>query len=590
VFAWGPGGVNTARGIYEEPSPQNGTITDFDEEAGTFTYFPNAGFQGLEVLEYKFSEPAIGTDTNGVWPYYEDVQYVDSNTAYVFIEVGAAVDANLIVDGLSEDEEDQNESVLLALNDDDDNANTREDVDELRGPIANEDDLVMVELATWLRTDAHDEDFLATLSTSGGIRIWASEGKGEQIIPGTQWEPNEIPERVYVEGISAGLASLTLSISGPWTALYEGMVTPNFYTYYDPPYVWPAHASTSAQDTVQFNVGGPNLTAYRPMQGPNNYAPFSRTAVAEADEESETLGPGIRLNTDHDNGDQQVQDRQLIGSTIPNENDLIEINVVGSPGMNNLVLEVPEELALYLYHSKGTIIEVDEQTRRTAPFNYDVYGGGTKLFVEWASVDHGTADLKFIDADTETVLDTLTFHTFEGIVVGLSGQDWAGAVNIFENGMLDVSKELYKRGFDVRYYNQDQVQVYPVGSGPVYDEIVHSINEQGVEHVGLFGHSHGGGAVFGLARRLANQGDVGSYQLDVTAYVDAILKGSGGSERRLPVATEHHVNFYQTRRNPPVNGHKTDRESDYSPVESPIGYDVNEQLGWTDPEGNPLDL
>jgi hypothetical protein len=67
--------------------------------------------------------------------------------------------------------------------------------------------------------------------------------------------------------------------------------------------------------------------------------------VDAKDEESTTLGPGIRLNWDHDNGNSGVQDRILIdGTAIDDENDLIEVRVEQTSGIGNLVLEVPSPL------------------------------------------------------------------------------------------------------------------------------------------------------------------------------------------------------------------------------------------------------
>lgn len=55
------------------------------------------------------------------------------------------------------------------------------------------------------------------------------------------------------------------------------------------------------------------LTVYRPQHGAG-YAPFARTAVAGADEESETLGPGIRIN-DPNNPD--VEPEELAATHAP---------------------------------------------------------------------------------------------------------------------------------------------------------------------------------------------------------------------------------------------------------------------------------
>jgi hypothetical protein len=108
-------------------------------------------------------------------------------------------------------------------------------------------------------------------------------------------------------------------------------------------------------------------------------------------------------------------------------------------------------------------------------------------------------------------------------------------------------------------------------------------------HVGLFGHSHGGGAVFELARRLDdNRAEIGTFQLDVTGYVDAIQQGFQEARTYLPKDSQYHVNYYQTE-SWYAKGGKTRHYWNATPLPNPIGFDVNEDLGWTNPrDGKPL--
>jgi hypothetical protein len=73
------------------------------------------------------------------------------------------------------------------------------------------------------------------------------------------------------------------------------------------------------------------------------------------------LGAGIRLNWDHDNGNESIQDRLLIETTaIPDENDLIEVRV-DAIGAMNLILEVDWWMSLFWNHTGGT----PDRTHRT---------------------------------------------------------------------------------------------------------------------------------------------------------------------------------------------------------------------------------
>ena len=343
---------------------------------------------------------------------------------------------------------------------------------------------------------------------------------------------------------------------------------------------------TQAAAAQPMRVGQGNLTAYRPMQGPNSYGVFGATAVQEVHEADDALGPGIRLNTDFDNGG-ATQDRLLGGSTIGNENDLIQIVIEPVANGHDWVLVVGDDLAVFPAYSMGTQIFVDGTTHRTDPLAFP--DGHLTLFVEWATPGHGGATIDLLDATTNTVHDTLVFHTFQGIVIGLSGQDFWGMVDSFENGVLDIARGLYERGYDARYHNHNDVNaVWSAGSGPVYDEIVRSIQQQGVTHVGLFGHSHGGGGVFNLAYQLnVNRASIGTFTLDATGYIDAIEQFRRFPEKRYPVGSVSHINYFQRRLWPPARGYYTWLDANNVPLANPIGENVYD-LGWRDEFGDPL--
>ena len=149
---------------------------------------------------------------------------------------------------------------------------------------------------------------------------------------------------------------------------------------------------------------------------------------------------------------------------------------------------------------------------------------------------------------TSQVIDTLTFHTFKAIVIGLSGEQISdsGSSDALDNGMFTFSERLYDIGYDIHYFNEDEVGVF--GQGAAYDEAVAAVQDRFVNDIGIFGHSHGGGSTYLLANRLDDKRpEIGNFAVAMTTYVDAIVQGSVNPETRLPPSTQYHVNYYQRR-------------------------------------------
>jgi len=265
---------------------------------------------------------------------------------------------------------------------------------------------------------------------------------------------------------------------------------------------------------ASFTAGRANLTAFRPQQfhdssNPTNapiYAPFAKHSVAEVDELSTTLGPGIRINGDDDDMS-GTADRFESGFSIPLENDLIEVRVDRFPGQS-LVLATGTNLRVYYTYDKE--IPVPFQTSTISePLNF--VGNSVTVFVEWASAGHGTAQLLLRHATTMVNLDTLNFHTFHTAVVAFGGDTQVPADPVLDAknyGVFRTAIELYNQGYDVRMYNQEN-------TASAFDEIVNSINHQGYSNpndpldglngVALFGYSYGGGAVYEVSSMLADE-------------------------------------------------------------------------------------
>jgi len=290
-----------------------------------------------------------------------------------------------------------------------------------------------------------------------------------------------------------------------------------------PPYCTGASAATA------------NLTAYRPQHGAG-YAPFARTAVAEADEESATLGPGIRINAPGD-------------SDPAGEDDLIEVA---------LTLD-PPGAALALWRSSPALrvwLTRDRQPGSEIPFSGDKaddlpLGPGETaltLWVEWAAAEHGVAVLSVEPPLASVAKDTLVFHTFQSIAMALGGEGQAPSDPADPNaGTFVVAVDQYRRGYDVHMYDEDNVTAD--GSGAVYDEVVNAVQNRAVAQVAIFGYSHGGGSTYDLAERLdIFRAGIGVFEIEFTSYVDSVSNNSDvdvGQELRRPPSTLYHLNHYQ---------------------------------------------
>lgn len=111
---------------------------------------------------------------------------------------------------------------------------------------------------------------------------------------------------------------------------------------------------------------------------------------------------------------------------------------------------------------------------------------------------------------------------------------------------------LYEAGYDSYFFDEDDLDFWGIFgyrgySGPVIDEVDQALTKRYVTHVGVMGHSHGGGKVRILAEALEDREY--NYTLDITAYVDAIrvIQGytDGDAETIRPAKTKYHANFYQ---------------------------------------------
>jgi hypothetical protein len=230
------------------------------------------------------------------------------------------------------------------------------------------------------------------------------------------------------------------------------------------------HGNSPGSQGAEASPNESDLTAYRPQgvhhednpTGPIYDAPLAphiKTPVTEEDENSNTEGPGIRINTDDDNQN-GVPDRAEIGTAVPKENDLIEVKIERLPGTGNLVLSAGSRLQMWLHHDRTGLIESNE------PLNF--VNNESRVFVEWVDSNHGTETLTLIDEGTQTPLDSLRFHSFRSMVVifggntqnprdtdkdGRLGDQIKDGPN--REGIFDFASELYVTGWDVYAYNEE---------------------------------------------------------------------------------------------------------------------------------------
>jgi len=273
-----------------------------------------------------------------------------------------------------------------------------------------------------------------------------------------------------------------------------------------------------------------DLIAHRPV---TDYFNSAATVVPAANEESYTLGPGIRINGDDDNAN-GTPDYLDSGPLTSADNDLVQVDI--SAG----TLTFTDNLHVWTTQTKGQAIG-----------NGTLLSSGT-VWVEYASLTHTTDNTSAVMTltatdDSGTATDKLVFHSFQSVVIAIGGNSQNPAnVGDPNLGVFTIAANLYKSGYDVHMYWHSDVS--STGAGPAFNEVASAVKYRNVDYVAIFGYSWGGGATYELARGLQNDASLsGQYTLSYTAYIDAITHYSITSERRLPPGTQYHDNIYQRR-------------------------------------------
>ena len=362
------------------------------------------------------------------------------------------------------------------------------------------------------------------------------------------------------------VSTLNLGLPGiPWfitaTLRPEAKLQHAAVTYTNVPYLLISQYSAEAHgdeepasSTIRYDVSyapevpfipaEADMTAYRPMHGAA-YEPFNKTAVNDTpdangneDEESPTLGPGIRINPQGNVDDPLGED------------DLIEVTIKKDAGTDDLILERSSS-NLKVYNDPLGTSEIPFYGSHTAPLGL-VAPGIKTVFVEWAGSGHGTADLTVQACHDGAALDTLKFHTFHSIVVGLGGLFEEGIYN--DDGSIDAGTgkaafDLYKEGYDTFWYTHGNYE-------SARDEIITGLTDRGVQNVVMWGYSLGGNRLRDVAQSIVSAGYGSS--IKYTAYVDAIdfVLLAPWAERQKPPGSPKHDSFYQ-RIDPEIRGNST---------------------------------
>jgi hypothetical protein len=117
--------------------------------------------------------------------------------------------------------------------------------------------------------------------------------------------------------------------------------------------------------------------------------------------------------------------------------------------------------------------------------------------------------------------------------------------------MFPVSQRLYLNGYNIAYYETTPGSLDLINGRPAFPEMEMQIKNGAIRQVAIFGHSHGGGAVYNLSKLLNDRrASLGPFTLVVTGYVDAIEYDgifTSNSELRIPLGTTYHWNYYQPK-------------------------------------------
>jgi hypothetical protein len=305
--------------------------------------------------------------------------------------------------------------------------------------------------------------------------------------------------------------------------------------------------STSAatgSDTVKITAIDFGLTPYTPQT--QYIVPME---IPEANWKEN--GVGIRRNGDYDSGN-TLPDWSL-GTATSQENDLIRLDIAVSTATG---IE-------YKIRTSATAPNVrlwDSALKGGYPVHTvtsgSVVAASKTVYAEYTSSGNAAVTFELVAILTATgqelYTEEIVFQPFNSMIVVLGGEFQVpnDPVNSPGNhGIFDWAIARYREGYNVYMYDEDDCSGYGVGA--TYNDIVNSINNHRIQNIAIAGYSHGGGSTYGLSWRL-NENVAGrltditrSFNVVLTAYIDAVQDYTASPETRRPLLSQSHVNFYQ---------------------------------------------
>ncbi|MEM4302133.1 MAG: hypothetical protein QW570_08535, partial [Candidatus Caldarchaeum sp.] len=182
--------------------------------------------------------------------------------------------------------------------------------------------------------------------------------------------------------------------------------------------------------------------------------------------------------------------------------------------------------------------------------------GNIRLWVEWIAppteaANNNSTVITFTARDAQGQVigqpAQLTFRAYTSMVVvfGGKGQMPEEYFKYASNyGTYRLALDLYREhGYDVYAYLPNP------GSSAALEEIRIASQKRGVRSLGIIGYSWGGGLTYELSTELVSLQRDGrlplAFDVDLTAYIDAVRFKRASPEERPPLWTRYHMNFYQ---------------------------------------------
>jgi hypothetical protein len=202
---------------------------------------------------------------------------------------------------------------------------------------------------------------------------------------------------------------------------------------------------------------------------------------------------GIRVNKDGNDGG--------------NENDLIEVEFASAvlEGFDLVIKRTSPKLKVFGSKDGSNVILDNNEAlvpeSMKPPRSY---------WVE-CSDDMPSGEIEFYirpkSGGQDTKLKAIPFRSFKTVVGALSGEVWDNAASASSQGIYKICEDLYLDGYNIHYYPESS-------ESDCKTELKDQRDKCGVNKVGVFGYSHGGGSTY--------ETTVFMGQVDYTGYIDAI--------------------------------------------------------------------